>query len=190
MVCETLQHRGRRQLILALAAGACALGGPASAQDAGTIERIKPSIVAVGSFERTRNPQFSFAGTGFAVGDGSLVATNEHVLPKTLNTERNETIAISVRIQDDAIQVRAARKVASDASADLALLRIDGPPLRPLRLGDSDGVREGESYLFTGFPIGAVLGLFPVTHRAMIAAVTPIAIPAARIGRASCRGRV
>ena len=160
---------------------------PGVAQNPSTIERIKPSIVAVGSFERTRNPQFSFAGTGFAVGDGSLVATNEHVLPKTLNTERNETIAISVRIQDDAIQVRAARKVASDASADLALLRIDGPPLRPLRLGDSDGVREGESYLFTGFPIGAVLGLFPVTHRAMIAAVTPIVIPAARADQLDAR---
>src|SRR5256885_527550 len=102
MVCETLQHRGRRQLILALAAGACALGGPASAQDAGTIARIKPSIVAVGTFERMRNPQFSFAGTGFAVGDGSLVATNEHVLSKIVDGEHKETIAVAVRTSNDA----------------------------------------------------------------------------------------
>jgi serine protease Do len=160
---------------------------PGLAQNPSTIERIKPSIVAVGTFERTRNPKFSFAGTGFAVGDGSLVATNEHVLPKTLNTERSETIAIAARAQDDTVQVKMARKVASDTSADLALLQIDGPPLRPLRLGDSDGVREGESYLFTGFPIGAVLGLFPVTHRTMIAAVTPIAIPAARADQLDAR---
>ena len=34
--------------------------------------------------------------------------------------------------------------------------------------------------LFTGFPIGAALGPYPATHRGMIAAVTPIAIPQAR----------
>jgi hypothetical protein len=44
-------------------------------------------------------------------------------------------------------------------------------------------VREGETYLFTGFPIGAVLGLYPVTHRTMIAALTPIAIPASTAAR-------
>jgi hypothetical protein len=40
-------------------------------------------------------------------------------------------------------------------------------------------VAEGDSLLFTGFPIGGVLGLFPATHRAMIAAIAPVAIPSA-----------
>jgi trypsin-like peptidase len=154
--------------------------GLAQADVPATIEAIKPSIVAVGTFERMRNPQFSFSGTGFAIGDGSLVATNEHVLPKTLNTQRNETIAVVVRSGQGSDRIRGARRVVSDQSIDLALLRFDGPPLPPLRLGSSGKVREGEEYLLTGFPIGAVLGLFPVTHRAMIAAVTPIVIPAAR----------
>jgi serine protease Do len=44
----------------------------------------------------------------------------------------------------------------------------------------TERVREGASYLFTAFPIGTVLGLHPVTHRTMIAALTPIVIPAAR----------
>jgi S1-C subfamily serine protease len=48
-----------------------------------------------------------------------------------------------------------------------------------LVLRDSATVREGEQYLLTGFPIGTVLGLFAATHRAMIAAITPIAIPPA-----------
>jgi len=77
--------------------------------------------------------------------------------------------------------------MASDAASDLALLRIDGKPLPALALGDAHAVREGEFYLFTGFPIGSVLGLFPVTHRAMIAAVTPIAIPAARADQLDAR---
>lgn len=153
----------------------------------GTIDQIKPSIVAVGTFQRTRNPQFRFLGTGFAIGDGSFVATNYHVVPKILDTERNESIVVVLPSPGTEGQVRMARKVASESSADLVLLKIDGPPLRPLRLGNSERVREGETYLFTGFPIGQVIGLFPVTHRAMISAVTPIAIPAERADQLNTR---
>jgi S1-C subfamily serine protease len=76
--------------------------------------------------------------------------------------------------------MREARRVAIDPGADLALLKIDGPPLPPLKLRDSDTVREGQEVFMTGFPVGAVLGPFAATHRGMIAAITPIAIPQAR----------
>src|SRR5437763_9257697 len=158
MVCEALRRDRRRQLILAFAGSvALGLGGHSAAQDPATIARVKPSIVAVGTFERTRNPQFTFAGTGFAVGDGSFVATNEHVLPKIIDGERNETIAIAVHTSSGAVELRNATKVASDSWSDLALLRIDGARLPPLALAESAAVREGELYLFTGFPIGSVL---------------------------------
>jgi S1-C subfamily serine protease len=169
--------------LLAARPGAGAAQGPAPA----TIAQIKPSIVAVGSFERTRNPAFSFAGTGFIVGDGLRVATNEHVLPKALNSERNEILAIALRLADGSLQIRPARKIAADPSHDLALLELQGAPLPALRLGDSGRVREGEAYLFTGYPIGAVLGLYPVTHRTMIAALTPIVIPAAGADKLDAR---
>jgi serine protease Do len=152
-----------------------------------TIARVKASIVAVGTFERLRNPQFSFAGTGFVVGDGLRIATNEHVLPKALDGGRNETLAIAVRTSDGAVQIRPARKLAVDSSHDLALLEVQGAPLPALRLGDSERVREGETYLLTGFPIGAILGLYPATHSTMIAAVTPIVIPAARADKLDAR---
>ena len=154
-----------------------------------SIANVKPSIVAVGTFERLRNPQFTFSGTGFVVGDGLLVATNDHVLPKTLVGERGESIGIAIAIPGpgNSAEIRAARKVAADAGFDLAVLRIEGKPLPALALGNGEGVREGETYLFTGFPIGAVLGLFPVTHRAMIAAVTPVVIPAARSNQLDAR---
>ena len=163
--------------------------GAGSAQSANVkaIVHVKPSIVAVGTFARLRNPEFRFRGTGFAVGDGSVVATNEHVVPAVLDVEHDEKLAVAVRASDSTIQVRGARKVASEPSADLALLKIDGPPLPPLRIGNSDGVREGEIYLFTGFPIGTVLGLIPATSRAMISAITPIVIPAARADKLSAR---
>ena len=68
-------------------------------------------------------------------------------------------------------------KIAEDRAHDVAVLRITGQPLVAMPLGDSDKVREGETYAFTGFPIGMVLGLNAVTHRGIISAVTPIVIP-------------
>ena len=186
MVHPTILTRYRRLI----AAAALLLVLPGAAADAGraaVIERIKPSIVAVGTFERLRNPQFHFAGTGFAVDDGLLIATNAHVLPRSLAVERDEVLAVAVRGADGKVTARAARTLAADSSIDLALLRIPGPPLAALALGDSEAVREGETVLFTGYPIGAVLGLYPVTHMAMIASITPIAIPAPNSGKLDAR---
>lgn len=143
----------------------------------GTIERVKASVVAIGTFERTRAPPFQFRATGFAVGDGSLIATNAHVLPVTLDSERRETLVILIPAADREPQMREARALAVDNGTDLALLKIDGPPLSALKLGDTGSIREGQSVLFTGFPIGNVLGVFAVTHRGMISAISPIAIP-------------
>jgi S1-C subfamily serine protease len=145
-----------------------------------TIERIKPSIVAVGSFQRLRSPQFSFAGTGFVVGDGLKIATNEHVVARIGSKDKGETLAIAIPKPGNKAAIRPARRLASDPHSDLALLGIEGPALPALPVADAAQVREGETYLLTGFPIGAILGLFPVTHRAMVAAISPIAIPAPR----------
>lgn len=179
MVRQALRTSGIRQLTAwAVGLGLLAAASVAAAQNPEAIDRVKPSIVAVGTFERTRNPQFTFAGTGFAVGNGLLIATNEHVVAKLLDSDRRETLAIAIRTSDSQVAVRSAKKAASDPSTDLALLRIEGAPLPAVRLGNSEGVRDGQLYLFTGFPIGAILGLIPVTHRSMISAVTPIVIPA------------
>jgi serine protease Do len=155
---------------------------PALADDAlATIARVKQSIVAVGTFERTRTPQFSFRGTGFVVDDGTVVVTNAHVMPGPLDGNRMEQVGILVpQPGNAAASFREARMVASDPSTDLGLLKITGTPLPALRIGDSDTVKEGQSILMTGFPIGAVLGPYAATHRGMIAVIAPIAIPQAR----------
>jgi serine protease Do len=151
---------------------------PAYADPVEVVQRVKGSIVAIGSYEKSRSPAFSFFGTGFVVGDGSLVATNAHVVPTVINDEHREALVIAVPGGTPGSgQIRAAKAVAIDQEHDLALLRLEGPKLSPLALGDSSRVREGQTYLLTGFPIGAVLGLIPATHRAMVAAITPIAIP-------------
>ncbi|WP_232420076.1 S1 family peptidase [Nitrosococcus watsonii] len=143
-----------------------------------TIEHVKRAVVGVGTYASIRGVQAHYRGTGFVVADGRHVVTNAHVLPSELNSERNEYIAVFVGVKG---QVRRAEKVVVDAIHDLALLKIGGSSLSFLSLGNPSQVREGEGVAFTGFPIGPVLGLYPVTHRGIISAITPVATA----GRAS-----
>jgi S1-C subfamily serine protease len=159
----------------------CAIASPASAEDATVaIGRVKGSIVAIGTYESTRTPPFQFRGTGFVVGDGTLIATNAHVLPGALDSSRLERLGVLARGPDEKVRFREAKLAAVDPGSDLAVLRISGDALPALRLRDSDGVKEGQPILLTGFPIGAALGPYPATHRGMVSAITPIAIPQAR----------
>jgi len=141
------------------------------------IQKVKPSVVAVGTVERTRRPPSLFRGTGFVVADGTYVVTNAHVIPKEVDEEKKERLAVFAG-SNEKPDIRLAVTVARDAKHDLALLKIAGAPLPALVLGDSREVREGELYGFTGYPIGTVLGLHPVTHRGIVSAITPIVIPA------------
>ncbi len=179
----TTPSLNRRRLVLGVLAAPVALAVPArpalAQHPPDTIARVKGSVVAVGTFQKLRSPQFQFLGTGFAVGDGTLVATNAHVVarPQAAGADP-ELLAIAVPSDNSQrVQVRVAQRAREDTERDLALLRVSGPPLPPLALRDSTTVREGEQFLLTGFPIGSVLGLFAATHRAMVAAITPIAIP-------------
>lgn len=168
----------RRRFVaaLVLAAACVSSSGPAEADLVATVPRIKASVVAVGTYQRTRSPQFRFFGTGFVVGNGLLVATNAHVIPAAIADNTMESLVIALPGGRQSA-VRNAAKVAVDANSDLALLRIDGEPLPALTLADGDLVNEGHAIAFTGFPIGSALGLSPVTHRGIVAAVTPIGIP-------------
>ena len=140
------------------------------------IEKIKPAVVGIGTFQKTRRPPAIFGGTGFVVGDGLHVITNAHVLPEKIDGEKKEMIAVFAG-KANLIDMREATKIADDRDHDLAVLKITGRPLPVMTLGDSNRVREGEVYAFTGFPIGMVLGLNAVTHRGIISAITPVVIP-------------
>lgn len=140
------------------------------------IEAIKPGVVAVGTYQVTRRPPAKVLGTGFAVADGRHILTSAHVLPKELDTARREQIAIFHGTGAQS-RYRPVKVVATDDTSDLAVLKVSGPPMAALRLGDESAVREGQRIAFTGFPIGAVLGLYPVTHRGIVSAITPLSIP-------------
>ena len=146
-----------------------------------TIARIKLSVVMIGTYQPLGSPQFNLLGTGFVVGDGRTVATNAHVVGQIPPGEATTLVVVVAGASTSATeqQVRKSRVWKLDSVHDLALLKFDGPALPSLGLKDSDTVREGTSVAFAGFPLGNVIGFVPVTHRGMISAITPIALPSA-----------
>lgn len=140
-----------------------------------TIDKVRPSVVAVGTFRPTGSPRQVFRGTGFVVGNGHQVVTNYHVLPESLDEAHKETLAVYSG-RGKRVRHHQARVLAKDPAHDLALLYISDP-LPALSLAATAQAREGEEIAFTGFPIGMVLGLYPVTHRGIVSAITPLAQP-------------
>lgn len=163
----------RRPLLLAAAA---LLAAPARAGLPEVVARLRSSVLPVGTYSATDSPRFGFRGTGFAVGDGSLVATNAHVLPATGEAGGERRIAVlagGVRGE-----LRMARVVATDRPHDLVLLKIEGAPLPPLELDPEASAREGQEIALMGFPLGGALGFSPVTHRGIVASLTQVAVQA------------
>ena len=147
-----------------------------------TIDDIRGSIVAVGTitpvkYKPKAKPRAKYLGTGFVAGSGNLIVTNYHVIPAKLNEENREQLAVFSGRGKNA-RVHTAKLIRSDKEHDLALLKISAPSLKPMKLHRDIWLREGEEVAFTGFPIGMVLGLYPVTHKGIISAITPAAIPA------------
>jgi S1-C subfamily serine protease len=161
-------------LIAALALGSYSQAGAGTLPN--TVATVKRSVVGVGSYLPTRSPAINFVGTGFVVGDGLTVITNSHVVPETIDTEHKEQLGI-VLPAGEGVSFREARLEVRDRDHDLARLRLSGPPLPAMRLGDSATVEEGQELAFTGFPLGMVLGLHPATHHALISAITPAVMP-------------
>jgi putative serine protease PepD len=83
-------------------------------------------------------------GTGFVVDTAGHIVTNEHVIQG----------ASSVTVKFDDESVYKATVVGSDASTDLAVLKVDAPAslLHPLSYGDSNAVAVGDGVVAIGDP--------------------------------------
>jgi len=168
---------GRRRLLGGLVGVLALATAPVRADFPDTVSKVKASVVAVGTYLPTRSPQFQFLGTGFVVGNGRQVVTNAHVAnAQAASRDINERLAIAFPGSG-----RTGGRVASmdvlDSEHDLALLRVEGEPLPAMKLGDLDQVRDGQDIAITGFPLGTAIGIIPVTHKGIVAAVTPAGQP-------------
>ena len=176
------------------AAGAASLQSLSEAF-ASVAEAVKPSVVFIKSGKRNddepgqRQPQFQLPpgfeeshargcrrcsspssrrrpAPGFIVSRDGYILTNDHVV--------DGSDVVTVRLLDR--REFKAKVVGTDASTDLAVLKIDATNLTPAPLGDSDAARVGEWVLAVGNPLGENL-TFTVTSGIISAKGRTLAAP-------------
>jgi serine protease Do len=146
------------------------------------VAAAKPSVLAVGQWNLTSSPRFTFRGTGFVVGDGNQIITNAHVLPPPGDTTFGNELRVRIVTGAEAGTERGVTVVKVDRARDLAHLRMSGTPLPALTLAGPDFIAEGSGVAFIGFPIGGLLGMAHVTHRGIVSSVTSIVLPPPNAG--------
>ena len=122
------------------------LAAPVSAADQTAEElagQVKPSLCAITT--RGRDAGEKGLGTGFVISADGLIATAAHVV--------GEGRPVAVEFPDgkryDVVAVHA-----HDHRHDLAVIKIDAKGLRPLPLGDSDALKDGQAVVAFGNPKG------------------------------------
>jgi putative serine protease PepD len=102
-------------------------------------------------------------GSGFVYDSNGDIVTNQHVV--------DGARSISVRFSNG--ETHAAKLIGSDASTDIAVIRVNAPSsvLTPLRLGDSSKVAVGDGVVAIGSPFGlensVTSGIVSALHRQM-----------------------
>ena len=84
------------------------------------------------------------SGTGFVISSEGYILTNAHVV--------EGAVKVTVKV-DGEDEERDAIVIGSDSETDVAVLKVEGVTLQPLKLGDSDVVRVGEYVLAIGNPL-------------------------------------
>ena len=140
------------------------------------IQKSTPSVVAIGMYTPLEQNGNRVLGTGFVVANGRYAITNYHVVSEPLDPQ---IVQHYVVIEGKGREVKAHRAtiIKIDPVHDLALLSFEHS-LPALPLAPESILPPGTDIIFTGFPIGAAIGLYPATHKGMISAITPDAIPA------------
>ena len=84
------------------------------------------------------------AGSGFILSEDGYVITNSHVVSG----------ANTIRVELFSGESHEAELVGADSSFDIAVLKIEAEGLKPVTVGDSDGLKVGENVAAIGNPLG------------------------------------
>ncbi|PYJ16330.1 MAG: serine protease [Verrucomicrobia bacterium] len=102
-----------------------------------------------GNQRQFRNPNDQ-AMVQNSLGSGVIVTNEGHII--TNNHVVDQVDEIEVQLSDG--RTKKARLVGADSQVDLAVLKIDDPGVKPLKLADSDTVQAGDFVLAIGNPFG------------------------------------
>ncbi|HEY1168279.1 MAG TPA: trypsin-like peptidase domain-containing protein [Candidatus Limnocylindrales bacterium] len=110
--------------------------------------QVKPSVVTITANGISGVTPFSVpatgAGSGFIVTAGGLILTNNHVV--------TGASSLTVTLEDN--RQFPATVVTTDATHDLALIKITAAGLTPVTLGDSSTIQVGQLAIAIGSPLG------------------------------------
>jgi regulator of sirC expression with transglutaminase-like and TPR domain len=133
----------------------------------------KPSIVTVTQIGRGGGQEA--LGTGFVVSKDGLIATNLHVI----GNARRLQVQLSDGTMQDVTEIHA-----TDSTLDLAVIRIAKKDLKPIAIGDSDKIAQGEQVVAIGHPQGldfsvveGVISAIRPVDESLISGMIQIAIP-------------
>jgi len=126
---------------------------PARAESVGEIfRRVADSVVVIRTSEREAPDRPGAVATAEAgLGSGVLI-DNDRVLTAAHVVQVADTISVQLA----GGETLSARVVASEPSADLALIQLERAPMKAsiAALGDSDTVQVGDQVLVVGAPLG------------------------------------
>ena len=84
-------------------------------------------------------------GTGFIISEDGLIVTNKHVVS---DTEAKYRVVVG---KDEVLEVK---EIYRDPVTDLAILKVEKKGLKPVRLGDSDKLKVGQTVIAIGTALG------------------------------------
>ena len=94
--------------------------------------------------QQEQKPQQSGLGSGVIISNDGYIVTNNHVVDgaEKLEVTLNDNRSFNAQV------------IGTDATTDLALLKIEAKDLSPIPFGDSDDIKVGEWVLAVGNPFG------------------------------------
>ena len=118
------------------------IGSPSVGIDVhAVIGAVEPSVVQVTS----QLTQGTAIGTGFVISADGEILTNAHVV--------DGATAVRVRLAGES-QARDAQVIGADTTNDVALLKVAGAAVKPVKLGSISQVQVGDPVVAIGYALG------------------------------------